>query len=591
MATCDPSSLSKAAVCFCGTSRNRLDAIKTYLLCNWSNLACTPPHVLDFGAVEGVGQISFNIIAGVPAPTVSVIIRWGTTLGGPYPNSKSFPVGGPYVLTVAADGLVVGTTYYFIAIGNDGLGCHSGNSNEDSASPLPPAPPGFFFSYTPNTATITWTDNNGSGLEGDLAFFNANADIASVSVVSLFSVGITSISHIQSLPALTQLTVATNPALTVLDVSGMPALTVILASNCGLITPNLTGCTGLTVLDFSFNAITSITGLSTCTALTTFLAFNNLFATLNLTTNTALATLDLSNNLLTAVTGLAALTALVDVNLDGNPNLVVGTVASPSINTFFFGNGGGTSDVVFSVLVSPGGATSQLNFTQNPGLHSVATPLLTYFDNAVILDQCPALVSLPATNANIGNLLQISQCPLITSVSFGAIVSTTTITVDTDSGVTSASFAALHDVTFFTINNCNAITGVSLPLLKAVYGVFAITANVSLAALDLSSGIAFGTMFAGGNIQASGNTALASVNLAGATFPAGGGSGCIINFNGCALNQASVNAILALAVAQGFAGGDSVVLDGGTNSPPINGVLNADYLTLTGAGCAATINP
>lgn len=96
-----------------------------------------PPIGVGIAAVAGPGQVSITVFLAIPPPTVGIIIQWGTVLGGPYPNSKEFPVFGPYVLTVLADGLVVGTTYYFIAFSDNGSGCISGPSNESSAAPQP----------------------------------------------------------------------------------------------------------------------------------------------------------------------------------------------------------------------------------------------------------------------------------------------------------------------------------------------------------------------------------------------------------------------------------------------------------------------
>lgn len=84
---------------------------------------CSPPSrpivILFQTATPG---IQLNIIYAVPTPTNGQIVYWGTTPGGPYPNSKHVPLAPNPELT-QADGLVGGTTYYFVVQGDNGGGC------------------------------------------------------------------------------------------------------------------------------------------------------------------------------------------------------------------------------------------------------------------------------------------------------------------------------------------------------------------------------------------------------------------------------------------------------------------------------------
>lgn len=95
----------------------------------------------------------------------------------------------------------------------------------------------------------------------------------------------------------------------------------------------------------------------------------------------------------------------------------------------------------------------------------------------------------------------------------------------------------------------------------------------------------------GSDILSSDCPLLTSVNLNNLIFNEVG-SGAIMDFHNCGLNQSSVDACLALAVAAGFDGmtPDVVHLNGGTNSAPTNGNLNANFLALSGAGVDVTIN-
>jgi hypothetical protein len=86
--------------------------------------------------------------------------------------------------------------------------------------------PGLF--YSPATATIFWTDKNGR-LSGDLAHFNATADLVTVSSIDVDGQGLTSLSNLNVLPALTYIDCDSN-SLTYLDVSGNPLLTTLICS-------------------------------------------------------------------------------------------------------------------------------------------------------------------------------------------------------------------------------------------------------------------------------------------------------------------------------------------------------------------------
>ena len=137
--------------------------------------------------------------------------------------------------------------------------------------PSPPIPPAF--SYEPDTATIYWTDNNGSFGPVDRATFFATADIASVSAVTFSGVTVTSISNLSQLPALTLLYCNDN-ALTTLDVTGCTALTTLICYYNALTTLDVTSLTALTALYCSFNSLTTL-DVSNNTALTTLYCDNN----------------------------------------------------------------------------------------------------------------------------------------------------------------------------------------------------------------------------------------------------------------------------------------------------------------------------
>jgi hypothetical protein len=97
---------------------------------------CVDPGVLTL-AISTLTSTTITFTVGMPSPgpKLGSIIRWGTTLGGPYPNSKSFGTGAT-VQVSTADGLVADTQYYFVAYGNNGNGCISVTPSTELAAGL-----------------------------------------------------------------------------------------------------------------------------------------------------------------------------------------------------------------------------------------------------------------------------------------------------------------------------------------------------------------------------------------------------------------------------------------------------------------------
>jgi hypothetical protein len=136
-------------------------------------------------------------------------------------------------------------------------------------------PPGVTFSYTPATAVISWTDKNGT-FTGNLAYFYANADIASVFDIECGPSGkpisgFSSIINIASLPALTSLGIGTGTpgnTLNSVDLTGCTKLTLVNISYCvNVTTLDLSPCPNVTQLDTDDNySLTSLT-ITGCTKL------------------------------------------------------------------------------------------------------------------------------------------------------------------------------------------------------------------------------------------------------------------------------------------------------------------------------------
>jgi hypothetical protein len=150
---------------------------------------CTIPGPVSAFHVVTVDttDITFALAFPIPQP-VGTIIQWGTTAGGPYPNSKSFANGATLKVGVA-DGLVAGTTYYFIAFSNNGGACISTASAEVSQGLTHPSALAWRSAViaagggTPSVAIVAGysdffygLDADGftySGVSPDIVFYNA----------------------------------------------------------------------------------------------------------------------------------------------------------------------------------------------------------------------------------------------------------------------------------------------------------------------------------------------------------------------------------------------------------------------------------
>ena len=122
------------------------------------------------------------------------------------------------------------------------------------------------FSYAPDSAIVTWTDNNGAGQTGDLAYFNANADYATVTILTIEYETLTSISNIgSSFPMLNELHLHYT-GLPAVDLSNLGALTYLDLSYNSITTVDLSECPNLERLFLGYCPITSV-DVSTLTSL------------------------------------------------------------------------------------------------------------------------------------------------------------------------------------------------------------------------------------------------------------------------------------------------------------------------------------
>ena len=119
------------------------------------------------------------------------------------------------------------------------------------------------FSFAPATSTIAWTDVHGAN-NGNLAFFNANADFLSVSSINLDTQSLTAISNLAAVPALVTLHCATN-SLTTLDISGCPNLAAVYCDTNSITTLDISHNPLLTVVSCQVNTL-SVAAVNTILA-------------------------------------------------------------------------------------------------------------------------------------------------------------------------------------------------------------------------------------------------------------------------------------------------------------------------------------
>ncbi len=172
-------------------------------------------------------------------------------------------------------------------------------------------PPVGGFSYTPDTAIIAWVDSGGSK-SGNLAAFNATADIATVSSVTGINIGLTGISGLSTLPALFRLDVSNNAGLTSLDLTGCASLNFLNCSSCPVATLDVSDCV---VLDQLLCSDCSLTELI-------------------LSSNTALTVVDCDDNQITSLDFLAH-PILTNLYCDNNALTHLSTSGCPTLNTLF----------------------------------------------------------------------------------------------------------------------------------------------------------------------------------------------------------------------------------------------------------------
>lgn len=315
---CDPATLVNLARCLSCVPRGMQAEVQLYLLCQWANSGGAPPCTLptapvDLGASAGNAQVTLTWPAGVGATGYN--IKRALVPGGPY-TVIGTAAASPYVDHTAVNG----TAYYYVVSSTNACGESVGNSIESHATPFAP------FSYAPATSIITWTDINGAGQSGNLAFFNATANIPSVSIVALDYQALTSISNLSSLTALINLSCKGN-FLAALDLTGCAPLVALTCTQNSIASLDMTSCPSIASLYCDQNLLTTLDVTSNM-ALVYLICNSNLLISFDVINHAALQYLLCNNNLLSSI-DVTGCTDLVQLKCNNNLLTTIGMSATP----------------------------------------------------------------------------------------------------------------------------------------------------------------------------------------------------------------------------------------------------------------------
>lgn len=199
----------------------------------------------------------------------------------------------------------------------------------------------------------------------------------------------------------------------------------------------------------------------------------------------------------------------------------------------------------------------------------------------------PGITSLTISCTSNDQGWDFEGCPNLASLSYPTLAIMAdgcALFLDNNPSLTSVSLPLLMDIqggSTFVIQNCNALASMSFPSLATVIAItnFTIQNSSSIASISCPS------LVSSGNITMSGCSSLTTITLP-VFVPT---SGRDIDCNSDALNQATVDHILARCVANPAYVAGSVFLQGGTSSAPSAAGL-IDKATLIGRGVNVVTN-
>lgn len=227
----------------------------------------------------------------------------------------------------------------------------------------------------------------------------------------------------------------------------------------------------------------------------------------------------------------------------------------------------------FNSLVTSNG---QAAFNSS-SLTSVSLPKLTTTGSFDIANNTH-IASFSVPSLVTGGNLNLDNITPLTTASFPALTSCSDLLLNGSSSLTSFSAPNLQTIGGVTNMSGTALTSLSLPSLTSTGDMWTIN-STPITSISLPAFTTFGF-----NIDWSLNTSLVSVDMGGAFFF----DGMSVLLNGCALNAASVNAILHLGVLSNTTT-STYNLSGVTNAAP-TGQGIADKATLIAMGNTVTTN-
>lgn len=264
--------------------------------------------------------------------------------------------------------------------------------------------------------------------------------------------------------------------------------------------------------------------------------------------------------------GVFCLTASTTVTSISFPNA---TAFNQSLETETCLNVAGCSNLIsFS---APQVQTAQQDFNIN------SMPLLSVLD-------IHSIVSVPG-------FFVLNYLDVLASINLPNLTSAGAIFFDNNALLTTLNVPLLSTVSTDVAINVNPLlTSISLSSLVSIGGAFAFDNNTAMTSIDMPLMTTY-VGAAGTGIVANTCPNLTTFNAPNIIFSAG--AGVVVDFNGCALNQTSVEQILSRGVATGGGGGAIMDLSGGTNfgQAGLSPAGAADLATLLGNGWTVLMNP
>ncbi|HEX6827213.1 MAG TPA: hypothetical protein VF077_12920 [Nitrospiraceae bacterium] len=226
-----------------------------------------------------------------------------------------------------------------------------------------------------------------------------------------------------------------------------------------------------------------------------------------------------------------------------------------------------------------------LTASGNTSLTSVTFTSLANVSNDVVLDNCTSLASVtfPALTT-VGQSLTAGSCSALASATLAVLASVGTNITFSSSGLTSLSLPSLATIGgWFQTDTCAAITSITCASLTTVNSFISGTLSTALTSVSFPA-----LVTVSGTFNYNGCSLLTSVNVPVWVIS----NGTTIDFGNDALDQTSVELILARGVASGVTT-CTFELSGGTNTgfAALSPAGQADFATLTGAGNVVNLNP